>query len=223
MSKVVIIDDSDPNIAYSGNWKALATINEISREYQNTVHRGDTNGQFLSYSFTGTGISVYGSSDSPASKGLPGVEFKLDSMSPQPINATGTLTYTLGILTTHQVLYRSPDLAFGTHSLTVTVTDSTINGPYLYFDFLTVTTGQDSVSGQVILDDRSEAIKYVPQWNDTGIPAEYLDTASLPPTVDSYATMEFNGMSSHLPPPTSHLPPHLPSSNEIIQFPSCLY
>lgn len=206
-SKLLIIDDADPSISYSGDWKAIGPITDRSPEYSGTLRRGDTNGQSISFSFTGTSVSVYGSLDSPspAKKGLPGVEFKVDTLPAQPINSTGTIKNNLDILTSHQVIYKSPNLIEGLHNITVTVTNSTADGPYFYFDFFTVNTERNSVSGQVLVDSRTDGIQYVPQWTRLGGANEFMSTTSQSEGTGSTATLNFNGMciskiSSHRPP-----------------------
>lgn len=206
-SKSLIVDDADPNISYSGDWKAIGPITDRSHEYNGTLHRGDANGQTMSYSFTGTTITVYGSLDSPSRtrKGLPGVEFQVDTLPSQQINATGSIKHNLNSLTTHQPVYQSPNLIEGTHTITITVTNSTANGPYFYFDFFTVKTEKKSVSGQVLVDSRDESIQYVPQWARAGVPEEYMQTTNVSPGTGSFSTLNFNGtwistIFSHRPP-----------------------
>jgi hypothetical protein len=194
MSKVLIIDDTDPSINWSGNWQTTGTITGTSHEYNSTLHRGDTIDQSFTYTFNGTGISVYGSLDTPATNGLPGVQFQVDGLETQQTNATGAITYELGRLETHQVLYKSPALSAGTHTIKVQVTNATTNGPYLYFDFFTIDTGLESVAGHVILDDRDETIDYFPEWIKAGVGQEYMNTTMWPPSPDSYITVKFNGM-----------------------------
>jgi hypothetical protein len=194
MSKTLIVDDTDPSITYTGNWPALGTITDTSHEFNGTIHRGDTTGQSMTYTFTGTMITVYGSLDTPASKGLPQVEFKVNSIDAVQINSTGTIKYRTNALTTHQVLFTSPNLVQGTHTITISMTGTAAaNGPYFYFDFFTVKTGVDSVAGHVLLDDRDESIDYVPQWKNNGIADEYLGTTSQTPASGSTATVQFNG------------------------------
>lgn len=191
--KTVIIDDANATISYSGNWTPLGPLTDTSHEYNDTIHRGDTNGQSLSYTFSGTGISVYGSLDQPARKGLPGVEFKIDDMDPRQINSTPPLTYELDKLRTRIPLWKSPNLSDQSHNITITVTNATENGPYFYFDFFAIETNRDSVAGRVLFDDRDDAMQYVPEWKNNGIPSEYMGTTSECPGKGSTATFTFNG------------------------------
>lgn len=86
MSKVLIVDDRDPDISYIGSWGLLGAISG-SVEYRDTLHQGNTNDQSLSYTFRGTGITVYGTLDSAATKGVPGVQFRVDGSVPKAMNA----------------------------------------------------------------------------------------------------------------------------------------
>jgi hypothetical protein len=197
MSKTVIVDDTDPSISYTGNWQLLGAISDTDHEFNNTIHRGDANDQSLSYSFYGTSITVYGPLDSPASKGLAGVTFQVDNISPSNINSTGTLTGSLGSLTSHVALYTSPNLvnnADGSpHKLTISVTSASSNGPYFYFDFFTVATAKDSEAGNVILDDRDDSISYALTWTQEGGYTEFLKTTTRSPGIGSTATVSFTG------------------------------
>ena len=58
MSKVLIVDDSDGAIVYSGCWIAGTTVAEGTNEYNDTVHQSNTAGDQISYTF-------YGQCDSP--------------------------------------------------------------------------------------------------------------------------------------------------------------
>lgn len=197
MSKVLIVDDADPSISFSGDWQPLGTVSSTTYEYNGTVSVGWANGQSLSYTFDGTDIAVYGSVDMPATKGLPGVEFKIDSLPPEKfsdIHPITSNTFNATGFTTHQALYRSPHLLAGTHTINISITDITSGGPYFWLDFLIITTDQESVAGHVIVDDRDPAIQYHEGWKLSGNPAEYLQTIHWPNNTDSYATMEFNGM-----------------------------
>jgi hypothetical protein len=151
-------------------------------------------GQSLTYTFTGIGIEVYGSLDTPATKGIPGVQFQIDRNPVETLNSTATpLTYHLDQITTHQILFQANNLNAGQHTITISITDTTDNGPFFYFDFFTVQTGMDSVAGHVILDDKDSGISYVPQWTNPGVPDEYLGGTSQSAGTGSLATVDFNG------------------------------
>ena len=57
MSKVLIVDDSDSTIVYSGSWVAGTTVAQGTNEYSGTVHESNTAGDQISYTFYGQGCS----------------------------------------------------------------------------------------------------------------------------------------------------------------------
>jgi hypothetical protein len=194
-SKVLIIDDRDPNISYYGEWKIEEAISG-SMEYNNTLHQSNANGQSLSYTFRGTNITVYGTLDTVTKNWLPGVEFRVDGSMPKPINETGSLTWSLDGTVSHQPLWTSPMLSLDTHTITINITDTSSNGPYFYFDFFTVDTGADSASGYVIVDNWDDSIDYSsgPQgWRPAGVQTEYLNTTAWPLDAGSSAIISFTG------------------------------
>lgn len=193
MSNKLIVDDTDTSISYSGDWKILGPLYKYSNEYNGTVHRGDTNGQSLSYTFTGTSIMVYGTLDMPATKGLAGVTFQIDSLSPQMINATGTLTNNINKTVSHTAIYKSPNLVDGTHTLNINVTEASMDGPYFFFDFFTIETGQDSMAGHIIVDNLGGGVQYIPTFVRDGTPNDYSGTNNRSPANGSSATFSFIG------------------------------
>lgn len=197
MSKILIVDDVDPAISYTGDWHPSGTVRSTSREYHDTISVGVANGQSLSYEFYGTSIAVYGSVDSPATRGLPGVEFKIDSFPPERLSDTYSPlfpTYNSTGFNTYQPLYRSQPLAADTHTISITVTNVTVGGPFFWFDFFMVGSGRESVAGHVLLDDRDEAIRYHRVWADAGVSPELMQTTRWPVDTGAYATLEFNGL-----------------------------
>lgn len=204
-SRVLIVDDTDPSISYNGPWRLFSDLSDVSREYNSTIHRADAAGQSLSYTFEGTSISVFGSLDNPDENGSPEVRFTIDNLPSAPWNATGSLNTKTDRLMSHQALFRSFNLLPGTHTLTIDILNSGPEGPFFYFDYFTISTG-DSTSylGQriesnadarqyFIVDDRDLSINYIPRWNTDGIPAEYFGTTSVPSTEGAVAIFAFDG------------------------------
>lgn len=56
MSKVIIVDDTDPAISYSGNWATLSSVGVNTNEYNSSVHYSSASGDELSYDFYGMGV-----------------------------------------------------------------------------------------------------------------------------------------------------------------------
>jgi len=157
----------------------------------------------------GTSISVYGTLDTPALGGSPNATFGIDGAPPVYFNASGSVELTDAyIVTSHVLLYQSPGLNRDTHTLSVETVPASKSTTSLYIDFFTVSTGSDSASGYVIVDDRDTSIVYTGIWPDAGLPPEYLDTTRQSPNDGNggSATIRFNGtctlavfVSLHLP------------------------
>ena len=57
MSNVLIVDDQDHSIRYSGNWSSEGPIiDALTNEYLSTLHKSNTVGDSLQYSFVGMSI-----------------------------------------------------------------------------------------------------------------------------------------------------------------------
>ncbi|KIM22514.1 hypothetical protein M408DRAFT_332890 [Serendipita vermifera MAFF 305830] len=196
MSKVLIVDDANSGIAYNGSWTTQAFVWANSNEYASTVHRAGAAGDQLSYTFFGTGISVYGTIDTPSTKGLPSATFSIDGAPSTALNSTGSLVIdNRGIVTSHVLLYKSTSLAKGSHTITVKTGTPANATAQFYFDYFAVSTGSDSTSGDVLVDDRDSSIVYSGPWVDNGISAEYLGTTRQSPGTANggTATFRFNG------------------------------
>jgi hypothetical protein len=144
----------------------------------------------------GTGISVYGTLDTPSSNGLPNVAFGIDGQTPTSLNSTSYVTLNdPNIANSHVLLYRSPVLAKGQHTLSVKTGTPTHPAALLYVDFLTVSTSSDTASGDIIVDDRDLSIAYTGTWIPHGQSNEYNDTTQESPDTPNggTATFKFNG------------------------------
>ena len=53
MSNLLIVDDQDRSIQYSGSWSSEENVGDFTNEYLNTVHKSNTVGDSLQYSFVG--------------------------------------------------------------------------------------------------------------------------------------------------------------------------
>ncbi|KIM26746.1 hypothetical protein M408DRAFT_25032 [Serendipita vermifera MAFF 305830] len=156
MSQVFVVDDSDPGIVYHGNWTKLAAVTTLAisggttNEYNSTVHGSHTAGDTLTYSFTGTSLGVWGTLDRTAMLGSPNATFTMDNLPPFTFNQTGHVKSDLpNNSMSHLLLYQSPRLADGEHTLTVTVAPSATQAMF-YVDFFMI---EKEGPGNVIVDD----------------------------------------------------------------------
>lgn len=195
MSRVLIVDNTDPEINYSGNWKTGGSVGPYTNEYNSTVHFSEIAGDELFYTFYGTQISVYGTIDTPWTNGPPVASFSIDGSVPVAFNTSGSVLVD-NTLTSHKNLYQSPGLSKGTHTLSIKTGAPRTAAARLYIDFLTISTGSDSVLGHVIVDERDPAIAYVGSWSNWGVPDEYMGTTrGSPAGGGGSATLNFNGSS----------------------------
>jgi hypothetical protein len=157
----------------------------------------------------GTSISLYGTLDTPSTNGLPSVTFTIDNQTPIALNATGSIKdFRLDVPISHVPLFQSPLLPKGQHTLFVKTTTPTNPAARLYVDFLTVSTGSNSASGDIIVDDRDISVAFTGNWITAGAPNEYNGTTrQCPDTSDGgTATFSFNGAYSSSQHPLS---PHV--------------
>lgn len=184
----IIVDDVDPTIIYNGTWDLLGNP---GKPFNGTLHRGNAANQSLSYTFKGIGVSIYGNLEEPAIKGLPDVQFQVDDGPAQLINSSLTpFTSRWDQTISHRLVFRSNNLTDGLHTININIMGS--RAPF-YFDFLTIETGADTKTGNIILDDQHASIRYTPRWNRSSTMEEYLGGSSRVQKNGSYATLEFSG------------------------------
>ena len=58
MSNILIVDDQDRSIQYSGGWSSEGNVGDLTNEHFNTVHKSNTVGDSLQYSFAGMSIPL---------------------------------------------------------------------------------------------------------------------------------------------------------------------
>ncbi|KAG6865237.1 hypothetical protein C0991_004179 [Blastosporella zonata] len=131
--KTLIIDDSSPQIAYSGQWD----LGGVEQEYNHTTHGSWTKGSQATISFTGAGISieVYGTIGREQNNGDPAYSpittYVIDGNNDSASTFTGTPETAIMY---NQLLYQSPKLDRGEHQLVVTLTNSNMNPAWIdYF------------------------------------------------------------------------------------------
>ena len=145
--------------------------------------------------FLGTSISVYGTLNTPLSLGLPTPRFGIDDSDTTAFNSSGdVLNWNRGAQTSHALLYKSPTLPKGNHTIKIAIASpsgTTTPGPF-YLDYFTVDSGSESVTGDVILDERDPSLLYSGNWGFTGIPEEYMGTTRASPDAGNPGTMTFH-------------------------------
>lgn len=94
MPRYVIIDDTDPGLVYTGNWRVLTDpVNPRAPDYNGTMHATNDPTATVSYNFTGTMVSVFRILDTP--NGYPNASFTVspDAVPLIHLNQTGSIQY----------------------------------------------------------------------------------------------------------------------------------
>jgi hypothetical protein len=142
--------------------------------------------------YAGTRIFVFGTVDSPISKGTANVTYSLDSFPPTGMNGADLSTIT--DVQSHILLYQSPAVENGKHTLNISLSNTNSTSPKYYFDFFTIEVQSVSSTDHVIVDDRDSSIKYSGNWTKSSSFNEYMYTDSeAPDSGNANATYLFNG------------------------------
>ena len=138
-------------------------------------------------------MAVWGTLDRLAVLGSPRAEFTIDGLPVEAFNHTGLIIPELpGNAMSHMLLYQSPILAKGPHTISIAI-PATGQAPF-YFDFFTVDVGSDMAIGNIIVDDSDSSIMYNGDWYSSGAQYEYMHTTHGMPSMGSGdATFSFFG------------------------------
>ncbi|KAJ7111652.1 hypothetical protein C8R43DRAFT_1078998 [Mycena crocata] len=186
MSATVIVDDRDPVVQYNprANWVPEGKAIEYSGTTSLSTKTGDT----ASFTFEGTSVRVYGTvgnnNGDPASETM---QFAIDGSS-TPFSASAPPTSLH-----HQLLYTSPDLQEGTHTLIVTQTGREHND-VIFLDYFLYTT--TSTAGKtVFIDDNDPKLHYSSGWEVGSGDGMLQNTTHTSRTVGSELSFDFEGSS----------------------------
>ena len=146
------------------------------------------------FGYAGTRIFVFGTVDSPISKGIANATYSLDTLPPTGMNGADLSTIT--DIQSHIRLYQSAVLENGKHTLNISLSNANSASPKYFFDFFTIEVQSVSPTAHVIVDDRDSSIKYSGNWTESSSFNEYMYTDSeAPDSGNANATYSFNGMS----------------------------
>ncbi|KAG5645138.1 hypothetical protein DXG03_006855 [Asterophora parasitica] len=114
----VIIDDSSPQISYTGTWKLGGT----AEDYNFTTHGSAVKGSQVTITFTGNFIEVYGTIGLEHNDGdatySPITTYTIDGKAKAALSFTGTPANDMQF---QRLFYKSPRLAKSKHQLVVTL------------------------------------------------------------------------------------------------------
>ncbi|EIW78676.1 hypothetical protein CONPUDRAFT_60819 [Coniophora puteana RWD-64-598 SS2] len=111
MASIVTIDDRDASIRYSGSWITSGTY----PEYKNTTSASTQIGDTATFAFTGTWVSVYGTTGWTSTNGVPTTQYTVDGGSPVSFTAPNVTGFPLY----HYQMFASDALNDTTHTLVI--------------------------------------------------------------------------------------------------------
>jgi hypothetical protein len=154
----ILVNDTDPSITYSGSsWRYSAgrAVDDVNQD----VHYATQDGDSVSYTFTGTGISYI----SERSEGYGTVNVYLDDAFEQTIDANAPGVFNQ----TRQVLFTKSGLSAGRHTIRLLKA----SGVYQLLDAFQVQTGVQAIN------DTDSALVYSGSgwFESTGRPATFND------------------------------------------------
>ncbi|KAK0236791.1 hypothetical protein EDD85DRAFT_587587 [Armillaria nabsnona] len=167
---LIIVDDQDANVSYTGSWTSAGS----ALEYSQTIHASNETGASMSYNFTGTYISVYGDYDTRGSCSL---IFTLDGKS------TTVDTPQINETAHHRQIWASSQLSDGNHTLIYSVdschrTNTNSSGTYGWFDYILYQPSPGTFpTAKYVIDDTSSDIKWAGNWSRTGVDGDFNVTA----------------------------------------------
>nr|GAT60394.1 predicted protein [Mycena chlorophos] len=160
-----IVDDADPSIQYGSQGWFMAdpttlTGGNFGPIYNGTTHATKSNAT-LSYAFSGTSMSVYGTIAIVNNTGV------VDPTWSCLVDGVAMSTSTFAFFENHWLLCSQDTLAVGSHVLDVQVHSS---GTPFYVDFLEYTPlANDTFESAVLLyESTDEAVSFSSGWTDLG-------------------------------------------------------
>lgn len=170
------------HFGYGANWGTAAGVSDL---YQGTAHWSNTAGSAATYTFTGSGVTVWGVKD--RDQGI--AAFSIDG---------GPVTYADDYATTRTAqapLWSSSGLAPGTHTVTISNTgtkNSASANVTVAIDYATVTPNVATIDDGTTTGTNS--ISYGANWGTAaGVGDLYNGTAHWNTTAGSTATLTFTG------------------------------
>ncbi|PPQ97527.1 hypothetical protein CVT26_006530 [Gymnopilus dilepis] len=186
--RLVVVDDTDSSIQYTGNWFADTSgsqdnVGNYGPAYQSTLH-GTKDDASLSFSFTGTKVTVLGSNNR--------------------VNNSGTLDPSWNCFVDGSAIGPTPYFQYAENNWSFCNKDSLSDGPHVITVNATVTSGHtfwfdsiqyvpsasDNLSQKsVLVDNHDSSLQFGSGWAALG------GTANLTSVPNSIFTYEFTGTS----------------------------
>ncbi|KAJ7136877.1 hypothetical protein C8R44DRAFT_363587 [Mycena epipterygia] len=189
----VIVDDQDPKLVFSAGWGP--TQAENSFEYGGTMTAPGPQGSTATYDFNGTSISVFARIAPNSRSTTTTLSFAIDDAF-----VNSTIIKSDAAAHFHHLLFHSPTLIAGPHTLVITLTNMTSSDVFL--DYLIYEASQnstlDSFSRLLVLNT-SPYLAYSQGWSSNlgGLKSPLVESAvtlnnSVAGAADLGATVAFN-------------------------------
>ena len=170
------------HFGYGANWGTATGISDL---YQGTAHWSNTTGAAATYTFTGSGVTIWGVKDHD--QGVAG--FSVDG---RPVTYADDYASTR---TAQAPLWSSTGLPPGTHTVTISnsgTKNSASSNDTVAIDYATVTPSVSTIDDGTTTG--TNAIAYGSNWGTaTGVGDLYEGTAHWNSTAGSTATLTFTG------------------------------
>ncbi|KAJ3856621.1 hypothetical protein EV368DRAFT_13160, partial [Lentinula lateritia] len=149
--QTIFVDDSNPEIAWSGQWWSADNYQVVTGAYDltpagNGTHTSSSAGDTFTFSFAGTTINVYGIM-SWGSTGSVKASFNVDGYTTSQTFTANTAANNGLTNSTNYPFYSNTSLSSGNHTLTVNVTSVSGNLPFI-IDYLTYQPNFDNIDSK---------------------------------------------------------------------------
>lgn len=200
MVRYAIVDDTDPRLVYTGDWRTGQTpINPKTPEYNGTVHYTNDPTATVTFSFNGRVVDVFGTIDAPATYGYPNASFVINptdtGSSLKHMNETGAIPpiEDLTVATSHIELFKTGLMERGNYTMTLVTDGVREGGPTFYLDFLRVLPPDGIYIDLIPVDDNDEEWDYIGDWVPGNHTGDYLYSAHETPHEGGSAELKFYG------------------------------
>ena len=173
-------EETNSNLTYVGSWSS-----ESSSSYSgNAAKISNTNGSYVTFSFTGVGFRWYGL----GAVSMGNAKVTIDNLTPETVNNYSSTTIF------NKVAYEKTGLAYGTHTVKIEVTntkDSKASSYYQAIDAIEILNNSSLTAGKY--EETNSSLTYVGSWSSESSSSYSGNAAKISNTNGSYVTFSFTG------------------------------